>query len=354
MLTFPRLFVSLVTVIVRIVRVLVRSRADLVLENLALRQQVATLMRERPRPHVDDADRGFWVALRQAWPGWVDRLVIVRPETVVRWQRERFRRYWTRLSHRNRRPGRPRIDAELRKLIREMALDNGWGAPRIHGELLKLGFDLCEATVSRYMPRRPPDPVRVQRWMTFLRNHGDGIAAMDFFTVPTVHLRVLYCFFIIGHDRRRVLHVNATFNPTSAWVIQQLREAFPFDTAPRHLIFDRDSIFGSAVVKFVKALGTKPCRTAFRSPWQNGVAERWIGSVRRELLDHVVVLGERHAVRLIRQYIAWYHPDRTHLGLGKDRPEGRAVTPRPSGTARVVALPRVGGLHHRYEWRDAA
>ena len=354
MLTFPRLFVALVTVVVGIVRALARSRADLVLENLVLRQQVATLTRRRPRSHIDDVDRGFWVALREAWPGWLDQPVVVRLETVMRWHKERFRRYWTRLSHRNRRPGRPRIAPELRKLIAEMAAANGWGAPRIHGELLKLGFDISEATVSRYMPRPPTDLRRQQRWMTFLRNHSDGIAAMDFFTVPTVHLRLLYCFFIIGHDRRRVLHVNATFNPTSAWVIQQLREAFPFDTAPRYLIFDRDSIFGSAVVNFVKALGTKPCRTAFRSPWQNGVAERWIGSLRRELLDHVVVLGERHAVRIIRQYIAWYHADRTHLGLGKDTPEGRAVTSRPSGTARVVALPRVGGQHHRYEWRDAA
>jgi transposase InsO family protein len=234
-----------------------------------------------------------------------------------------------------------------------MARDNGWGAPRIHGELLKLGFDVSEVTVSRYLPR-PVDPARVHRWMTFLRNHKEGIAAMDFFTAPTVRLRVLYCFFVIKHGQRRVLHFNATFNPTSTWVIQQLREAFPFDTAPRHLIFDRDSIFSGAVVAFVKALGTKPCRTAFRSPWQNPVAERWIGSVRRELLDHVVVFGERHVVRLVRQYIAYYHADRTHLGLGKDAPAGRAVTPRLSGTAGVVALPRVGGLHHRYEWREVA
>ena len=190
--------------------------------------------------------------------------------------------------------------------------------------------------------------------MTFLRNHGDGIAAMDFFTVATAQLRVLYCLFIIEHARRGVVHINATFNPTSAWVIQQLREAFPFDTAPRYLVFDRDSIFGSAVVKFVETLGTKPVRTSFRSPWQNGVAERRIGGARRELLDHVVVFGERHALRLLRRYIAWYHADRCHLGLGKDTPDGRPITPRPPGPAEVVALPRVGGLHHRYEWRESA
>jgi len=190
--------------------------------------------------------------------------------------------------------------------------------------------------------------------MTFLRNHKDTIAAMDFFTVPTIRLRVLYCFFVIDHGRRRVLHFNATFNPTSAWVIQQLREAFPFDAAPRHLIFDRDATFGLAVIGFLKTIGTKPCRTAFMSPWQNPVAERWIGGCRRELFDRVVVFGQRHAIRLVREYIAYHHEDRTHLGLDKDTPLGRAVTPRPSPTARVVALPRVGGLHHRYEWRQAA
>jgi hypothetical protein len=354
MLTFPRLFVAVVIIVVRAVRALAKSRAELVLENLALRQQVASLKRERPRPNLDDSDRGFWVASRESWPNWIDRLEIVAPETVVKWRRQRFRRYWTRISHENRRPGRPRIDAEVRSLIRSMALDNGWGAPRIHGELVKLGFDVSEATVSRYMPRRRPDPRKVRRWMTFLRNHEDAIAAMDLFTVPTVRLRVLHCFFVIGHGHRRVLHFDATFSPTSAWVIQQLREAFPFDTAPRYLIFDRYAIFGVAVIAFLNAIGAEPSRTAFRSPWQNPVAERWIGSCRRELLDHVVVFGQRHLVRLVRSYLAYHHEDRTHLGLDKDTPDGRAVTPRPSTTAKVVALPRVGGLHHRYEWREAA
>jgi hypothetical protein len=354
MLTFPRLFVALVTLVVIAIRAFGESRSDLMLENIALRHQLAISQRRRRRPEFDDMERGFWVALREVWPGWADQLLIVGPEIVVRWHRERFRRYWTRLSHKNRRPGRPRIAPELRKLIRKMAIDNPWGAPRVHGELLKLGFDVCEATVSRYMPRRPTDPGRLQRWKTFLRNHKDGIAAMDFFTVPTVGLRVLYCFFVIKHDTRRILHFNATYNPTSAWVIRQLREAFPYDTAPRHLIFDRDATFGAAVVGFVHSMGTKPCRTAPRSPWQNGLAERWIGSCRRELLDHVVALGRGHVVRLIREYIAHHHADRTHLGLDKDTPDGRLVTPRPSESARVVGLSRVGGLHHRYEWREAA
>jgi hypothetical protein len=302
----------------------------LIIENLALRQQVASLMKERPRPMLDDAERAFWVALRASWPGWASRLIIVQADTVARWIRERFRRHWAKLSRRCRRPGRPRIDAEIRRLIREMAQD-GWGAPRIHGELTKLGFVVSEATVSRYMPRPPVAPDQVKRWIAFLRNHKDGIAAMDFFTVPTLSLKVLYGFFVIEHGRRHVLHFNATFNPTAAWVIQQLREAFPFDTAPRHLLFDRDAIFRPAVVRFVKAMGTKPRRIPYRSPWQNPVAERWIGSCRRELLEHAV-----------------------HLGLNKDTPNKRPVTPRPSATATVVALPRVGALHHRYEWREAA
>ncbi len=231
---------------------------------------------------------------------------------------------------------------------------DGWGAPRIHAELTKLGFVISEMTVSRYMPRRPAEPDQVKRWVAFLRNHKDDITAMDLFTVPTASLRLVYGFFVIEHGRRHILHFNATFHPTAAWVIQQLREAFPYDTAPRHLLFDRDAIFSPAVVRFVKAMGTKPRRISYRSPWQNPVAERWIGSCRRELLEHVVVLDQRHLIRLVHSYLTYYHDDRVHLGLNKDTPNKRPVTPRPSATATVVALPRVGALHHRYEWREAA
>ena len=329
-----------------------RRRADLVLENLALRQQVTALKKERPRPALDDTDRAFWVALRDSWPGWANRLVLVQADTVAQWNRERFRRYWAKISQR-RHPGRPRVDPEVRHLIRTMA-QNGWGAPRIHAELTKLGFIVSEVTVSRYLPRRPAEPDQVKRWVAFLRNHKDDIAAMDLFTVPTASLRLLYCFFVIEHGRRHIVHFNATFHPTSAWVMQQLREAFPYDTAPRYLIFDRDAIFSPAVVEYIRALGIEPIRTSFRSPWQNGTAERWIENCRRELLEHVVIFGERHLVRLVRSYISYYHEDRGHLGLDKGTPDSRPVTPRPSPTAKVVALPRVGGLHHRYEWREAA
>jgi len=204
------------------------------------------------------------------------------------------------------------------------------------------------------MPRMPSDPDQLKRWMVFLRNHKDVIAAMDLFTVPTASLRVLYGFLVIEHSRRRILHFNTTFNPTSAWVIQQLREAFPFDTAPKYLIFDRDAIFSAKMVGFVKAMGIKPCRTAYRSPWQNGVAERWIGSCRRELLDQVIVFDQHHFIRLMRSYLDYYHEDHCHLGLDKDAPSGRVVTARPSSDAKIVALPRVGGIHRRYAWRDAA
>jgi putative transposase len=236
-----------------------------------------------------------------------------------------------------------------------MAIENPtWGAPRIHGELRMLGFDVSERTVSRYLPRRPPQPDAVHRWLTFLRNHRDAIAAMDFFVVPTVSFRVLYVWFVMGHSRRRILHFNITAHPAAAWVIQQLREAFPFETAPRHLICDRDTTFSAQVLSTVKSFGIEPTRTAFRSPWQNGVAERWIGSVRRELLDHVVVFNERHLRLLLADYLAYYHDDRTHLGLGKSTPAERPVRRLPEGEAEVVALPRVGGLHRRYEWRAAA
>ena len=347
-----RVLIFVVSLGARALRAMCRRRADLVLENLALRQQVMVLKKERPRPPLEDVDRAFWVALRESWPAWASRLVIVKAGTVAEWNRARFRRYWARISQR-RHPGRPRVDAEIRRLIRLMAQD-GWGAPRIHAELTKLGFIISEKTVSRSMPRLPAEPDPVKRWVAFLRNHKDDIAAMDLFAVPTASLGLLYGFFVIEHGRRHIVHFNATFHPTSAWVMQQLREAFPYDTAPRYLVFDRDSIFSPAVIEFIRAMRTKPVRISYRSPWQNGTAERWIGNCRRELLEHVVVLGERHLVRLVRTYISYYHEERCHLGLGKDTPEERPITPRPSPTAKVVALPRVGGLHHRYEWREAA
>ena len=345
-------FRLLLTVVFRSLRALGQSRSNLALENVALRQQIAVLTRTRCRPRWQAEDRMLWVALRRAWHRWQDALVIVKPETVVGWHRRAFRRYWTSISSS---PGRPRLDAELRKLIVQMARENpSWGAPRIHGELLKLGFYLSERTVSRYLPRIRPGRGVLREWGIFLRNHREVLAAMDFFTVPTATFRVLIVWFLIHHGRRKVVHFNVTEHPTAPWVIQQLRESFPYDTAPNYLVFDRDTIFAASVVSTIRAMGIEPKRTAARSPWQNGVAERWIGSCRRELLDRVVIVNEHHLRRLLQEYIAYHARDRCHLALEKDAPDLRPVQPRPSARARVVAQRRVGGLHHRYAWREVA
>jgi putative transposase len=277
-----------------------RSRGTLVLENLALRQQLAAVVHDRRRPRLVQVDRLFWIALRELWSEWSKALAIVQPSTVVTWHRRAFRTYWRRLS---RKQGRPPIDADLRELIERMVKENRWGAPRIHGELLKLGFRISERTVSRYVrlarPRRPPGTT----WKTFLDNHREPLAAMDFFIVPTVAFRLLYVLLVIQHDRRKVLHVNVTTHPTAAWVTQQLREAFPFETVARFLLLDRDSVFSAEVHNALRRIGVQPLRTAYRSPWQNGVAELWIGTCRRELLDHVIVLNEEHLRRLLREFL---------------------------------------------------
>jgi transposase InsO family protein len=238
----------------------------------------------------------------------------------------------------------------LRELIVRMVVENPtWGAPRIHGELKMLGFDISERTVLRWMRKAPRNPEPAKRWTAFLANHREAIAAMDFFTVPTLTFGVLTCFFVIAHDRRCVLHFNVTRHPTSAWVSQQLREAFPYDTAPKYLIHDRDAIFNAEVRETMQAIGIKSVRTSFKSPWQNGIAERFVGCCRRDLLNHVIVLNERHLKRLMRDYVEYFHEDRTHLGLAKETPAGRPRGSNPSASCKVVAMPRLGGLHHRYQ-----
>lgn len=333
-----------------------RSRRDRTVENLALRQQLAIYKRTVRRPKLTASDRLFWTTLSRLWHGCRDALVIVKPETVIARHRRGFRRYWSWLSRRGRRGATSSASAEVRELVRRIALDRPtWGAPRVHGEIRMLGFNVSERTVSRWLRRFRRRPQARQNWFTFLRNHRDAIAATDFFVVFSAAFRPIYVWFAIEHARRRVLHVNVTEHPTSAWAIQNLREAFPFDSAPKYLIFDRDSIFSAEVAGAVKTMGIDPIRTAFASPWQNPVAERFVGTCRRDLLDHVVVLDQRHLLRLLREYVGTYYlPGRTHLGVGKDTPAGRPVEPRPSPTAKVVALPRCGGLHHRYVRREAA
>jgi transposase InsO family protein len=232
---------------------------------------------------------------------------VATPETVVGWHRAGFRLYWKLISKVRRPIGRRQTPKQVRQLIFRMVAENPtWGAPRIHGELLMLGFDVSERIISRWMKRAPRDPEPVKRWLAFLRNHREAIAAMDFFTVPTLRFSVLYGFFVIRHDRRQILHFNVTKHPTSLWVVQQLREAFPFESAPQFLIFDRDGKYGVEVPAAVRSLKIRPVRTSFESPWQNGVAERWVESCRRDLLDHVIAFDERHLKRSLSEYIRYY------------------------------------------------
>jgi putative transposase len=316
----------------------------LALENLALRHQLAVYKRTVTRPKLRPIDRLFWVWLAKVWAGWRQPLVIVTPATVLRWQRRRFREHWTALS---RRPtcGRPPINAEIKALVTRMAVANPlWGAPRIHGELLKLGIHVAERTVSRLLPPRRSPPS--QTWRTFLTNHVRDLVAIDFFTVPTARLRVLFVLVVLAHHRRRVLHFNVTEHPTATWTAQQLIEAFPDASAPFYLLRDRDRVYGHAFSHRVKGMGIREVLTAPHSPWQNPFAERLIGSIRRECLDHVLVLGERHLYRILTRYFAYYHRTRTHLALDKDAPDRRPIE-RPQ-VGRVISIPEVGGLHHRY------
>ena len=335
------------------IRVFFRSRSDTALEVLALRQQVAVLKRKRPRPKLNSWDRLFWTTLRQCWSRWPDVLVLVKPDTVVGWHRAGFRLYWRWRSRP--RGGRPKITEEIRALIQRLAQENpDWGAPKIHGELLKLGFVVSERTVARYLRRirHRGDPGK--RWLAFLQNHRQVIVAFDCFTVPTLTFQLLYCFFVIEHGRRRILHFNVTRHRSAEWVVPQLREAFAEAGPYRYVILDRDSKFDATVITFLKATGLQPKQTSIPSPWQNGIAERWVGSCRREILDHVIALDQRHLLRLMRDYVSDYHQDRIHDSLEKDTPHKRAIEPKPAATANVTSLPRLGGLHHRYAWREAA
>ena len=326
----------------------VRSRLTLELELVALRHQVTVLRRQRPgRPRLVSADRLLWVCLYRIWPKVLNAMVLVKPATVLAWHRKGFRLYWRRRSHHLGRPGTSR---EIRQLIRQMSQANPlWGAPRIHGELLKLGIEVSQATVGRYMPWRPKVPSPT--WRSFLQNHMHDTAAVDMFVVVTATFRLLYALVVLGHERRNVIHFSVTPNPTQAWLARQITEAFPWDTAPRFLLRDRDASYGQSFRDRVQAMAIEQVVTAPRSPWQNAYVERIIGSIRRECLDHVIILDERHLRRVLSAYFEYHHQSRTHLSLGKDCPEPRPVQPPSDGN--VVAFPQVGGLHHRYERRAA-
>ncbi len=325
-------------------RFLVRSRVALHLEILALRHQLAVVNRtRRPRLQLTATDRVLWAWLSRTWRRWRSVLHIVKPDTVVGWHRRGCRLFWTWKS---RRPtGRRGVPADVRALIRELSTANPlWGAPRIHGELQKLGFVASQSTVARYRRRHPRPPS--QTWRTFLTNPASQIVAADLFVVPAVTFRLLFVLVILAHDRRRIIHADVSAHPTAGWIAQQLRNAFPEERAPRYLVPDRDGAF-AAVATTVAGMHIEAVRTAPHSPWQNAHVERLIGSIRRECLDHVIVVNEVGLRRVLASYVTYYMRSRTHLALATDSPVPRPV--QSASTGRIVATSEVGGLHHRYD-----
>jgi len=321
---------------------LFRSRAALEAEILTLRQQLNVLRRSAPKKLVfSSVDRMLFVGLYRLFPKVCDALAIVKPDTIVSWHRAGFRLYWRWKSRRG--VGRPTVSGAIRQLIREMSIANPlWGAPRIHGELLKLGIDIGQTSVAKYMVKRRGLPS--QGWKTFLHNHADGIAAMDMFVVPTISFRLLYGLLIMGHGRRQILWFGVTAHPTAEWVANQLTAACGWEQPPRYLIRDRDGAYGEVFIRRLRSMGIRDRPTSPRSPWQNAYAERLIGSIRRECLDHVVVLGERHLRHVLASYMKYHNDVRTHLSLEKDAPFSRAV----DSVGRIICRPILGGLHHQY------
>ena len=334
--------IGLLSFALAILASLCKSKLRLVAENAVLRHQLI-VMRRRLHDHVrlTNDDRWFFIQLYRWFPSILKVLTIIRPETLVRWHRAGFRCYWRWKSRSS--GGRPQIDTELRVLIRRISIENPlWGAPRIHGELLKLGFEVAQSGVAKYMVKRQRPPS--QGWRTFLCNHAPDIAAMDLFVVPTLGFDLLYAFVVIQLDRRELACINVTANPTAEWVARQITEAFPWDEAPGYMIRDRDRIYGSVVTRRLRGLGIRDRPTAPASPWQNGFAERLIGSIRRECVDHVIVLDEAHVRRILRAYARYYNNIRTHRSLDKDAPVSRPV--QRIGSIKSHAI--LGGLHHHY------
>ncbi|MCK4560909.1 MAG: integrase core domain-containing protein [Calditrichia bacterium] len=327
-----------------IFRLIFKNRNNLIFENLALRQQLAVQRRNIKRPCLRNRDRFFWALLSQIWTDWKSTLLIVKPETVVKWHRQGFKLYWRWKS--KSKPGRPRISKEIRDLIKRMVHENPyWGAPRIHSELYLLGYDIAESTISKYLLRTPQPPS--QTWKTFLKNHVDQTASIDFFTVLTVTFQILYCFIILWHEKRKIVHFNITTNPSSLWTAQQIKEAFPYDQSPKYLLRDRDAIYGHVFQQTINNMGIKEVVTAAKSPWQNPFVERLIDSIRRECLDHVIIFNRKHLHRILTSYREYYLNVRTHLSLAKNSPVPRKIEPKSKG--KVIAIEQVGGLHHLYK-----
>ncbi len=324
---------------------LTRSKADLIAENALLRQQLIILQRQSKRPQLNNFDRIKLLLLARATPFWKQALLIVQPDTILRWHRELFRIIWRRKS--KPKSQSPRIPAETIALIRQMAADNlTWGAERIRGELLKLGIQVSKRTVQKYMGRKDKLGPSGQTWATFLRNHAPQIWACDFTQVTDIMFRSLFIFVIIEHASRRIVHVAVTSNPSDAWVAQQLRESTPWGEGPKYLIRDNDSKFGQHFSAVAAGTGIKEIRTPYQAPNANAICERFFGSLRRECLDHILILNERHLQEVTGEYLHYYHQARPHQGLDQ-------CIPIPSGeerpqTGKVVAFPVLGGLHHDY------
>jgi putative transposase len=326
-------------------RALFIGSAAVALENVALRHQLLVMQRSVSRPRFRRWDRAFWVCLSRVWRCCRSSLLIVQPATVLAWHRQGFRLY-SRWRSRSAPVGRPMIGAPLRMLIRRMARENPtWGRRRLQAELHLLGYDVAELTIAKYMRRPRPSPSPT--WRTFLETHLREIVAIDFFVVPTLTYRLLFAFIVLRHDRCELLHVNVTDHPTATWTAQQIVETFPDETASRYLLRDRDAIYGDAFVRRVDRMGMRQVLIAPHAPWQNPFAEQVIGSIRRECLDHFVVLNEQHLRRLLRAYLVYYNTTRPHQALGNNSPLPREVEPPARG--HIFGLPEVGGLHHRYQ-----
>jgi transposase InsO family protein len=321
---------------------LFKSRRRLEAENLFLRHQLNIALRQAPsRIRLSGSDRALLVLITKLWPNLVGMARLVQPETILRWHRTGFRVFW-RWKTRNR-AGRPKIDRGLRDLIRRISAENPlWGASRIHGELLMLGCEVAQSTVSKYMLRRRNPPS--QSWKTFLRNHGEAIAAIDMCVVPTATFELLFAFLVLGHGRRHLLWFEVTRRPTAEWLARQITEAFPWASTPAYLVRDNDRAYGFAFQRRVRAMGIRDRPISPNSPWQNGIAERLIGTLRRECLDQMLVFGEAHLRRILSAYATYYNQARTHIALQKDAPLHRAV----QRNGIIIAMPVLSGLHHRY------
>ncbi|MDT8301470.1 MAG: integrase core domain-containing protein [Sedimentisphaerales bacterium] len=334
----------LTMLIYEFLKLIFRSKLNIVLENLALRQQLVVQQRSIKMPKIENWDRIFWIWLSRFWSNWRSSLIVAKAPTVIGWHRKGFKAYWKRKS---RRVGRPNIDWELIKLIRRMQKENAtWSAQRIQGELKKLGYEVCDNTVAKYMIKsKDDDPSKRQRWLTFIRNHTKNTVGIDFLVVRTVFFKAIYVFVAISHDRRKILHFAVTAHPHSQWAIQQLRETFAFDETTKYVIRDNDKIFSDDFKQYIGKLGLEDTPTAPRSPWQNPFAERVLGTIRRECLDHMIILNEKHLYSVLDEYINdYYNVSRIYMSLEKDSP-----IPRPAqANGEIVSKPILGGLHHIY------